>query len=240
MLHSLRSLMGAKVFDDMMDEFGSAHAGKPVETEQFIASAEKAGGKSLKTFFDEWLNKTGLPTGRTGGPFSVVTFYPDIERTLIVYGTQDEEAANREAAQDLRKALLRRGANVDVPIRADSKVTQKELATHHLLLVGRPSTNSVCERFKDRLPVSFGKDSVEVRGKPYAHADTALLVAAENPLEKRNSVVVIAGLGAASTCSAVSRFADRGFSGGEVVILQHGKSSHSLVVASDPAKNRKR
>jgi hypothetical protein len=237
LLHALRTRLGADVFDKMMDDFGTANAGKAVSTEQFVACAEKATGKPLTSFFDEWLNRTGLPSGRTGGPFTVLTFYPDIERTLIVYGTKDEEAANSEAAQELRKALLRRGANVDVAIRADGKVTDKELASHHLLLVGRPSTNRISERFKDRLPVAFDRDSAVVRGKGYAHADTALLVAAENPLAKRYSVVVIAGLGAASTCWAVSSFADRsGPPTGEVVILHRGKTPHALVVQSDPVK----
>ncbi len=237
LLHALRTRLGAEVFDKMMDDFGTVNAGKPVSTEQFVAGAEKAAGKSLAPFFDEWLNKTSLPTGRTGGPFTVLTFYPDIERTIIVYGTKDEEPANREAAHDLRNALLRRGANVDVAIRADDKVTDKELASHHVLLVGRPSTNRIGERFKDRLPVAFGKDSAIVRGKGYAHADTALLVAAENPLDRRYSVVMIAGLGAASTCWAVSSFADRGGPpAGEVVILRRGKTPHVLVVPADPVK----
>jgi hypothetical protein len=237
LLHTLRTRLGADIFDKMMDDFGTANAGKPVSTAEFIAAAEKAAGKSLAAFFDEWLNRTGLPSGRTGGPFTVLTFYPDIERTLIVYGTKDEAATNREATQDLRKALLRRGSNVDVAIRADDKVTNKELASHHLLLVGRPSTNRISERFKEHLPLAFGKDSAVLRGKGYAHADTALLVAAENPLEKRYSVVVIAGLGAASTCDAVTHFADRGGPpAGEVVILRRGKLPHALVVAADPVK----
>ncbi len=238
LLHALRGRLGAEAFDKMMDDFGTANAGKPASTEQFIAAAEKAAGKSLASFFADWLHKTGLPTGRTGGPFTVLTFYPHIERTLIVYGTKDEEPANREAAQDLRNALLRRGANVDVAIRADDKVTDKELASHHVLLVGRPATNRISERFRDRLPVAFGKDSAVVRGKGYAHADTALLVAAENPLAKRYSVVVIAGLSAASTCSAVSPFSDRGgLPAGEVVILRRGKTTQALVVQVDPVKN---
>ena len=233
LLHSLREKLGAETFDKMMDDFGTANAGKAVATAQFTASAEKAAGHSLKAFFDSWLTKTGLPSTPAGGPFTVLTFYPDVERTVIVYGTKDEEAVNREAADDLRKATLRRWANVDVPIRSDQTVTAKELAGCHLLLVGRPAVNRITERFANQLPVAFGKGSMVVRGKAYAHADTAVLAAAENPLDRRSSVVVIAGLGAASTLEAVSRFADRGLPAGEVVILQRGKTPHALVV---PAK----
>jgi hypothetical protein len=239
LLHALRERLGAAAFDRVMDDLGTANAGKEVATAQFIALAEKSAGKSLKAFFDEWLERPGLPAGGQGGPFTVTTFYPDVERTLIVYGTKDEEAANHESAEELRKALLRRGSNVDVPIRKDRDVTDKEMAGHHLLLVGRPSTNRITERFADRLPVTFGKDSAVVRGKAYAHASTALLVAAESPLDRRCSVVVVAGLGAASTHAAAARFSDRGLPAGEVVILRRGKTPHALVVpAKDPAKER--
>jgi hypothetical protein len=240
LLHALRERLGAAAFDRVMDDLGTANAGKEVSTAQLIALAEKSAGKSLEAFFDEWLNRTGLPAGGQGGPFTITTFYPDVERTLIVYGTKDEEEANHESAEELRKALLRRGANVDVPIRKDRDVTDKEMAGHHLLLVGRPSTNRITERFADRLPVTFGKDSAVVRGKAYAHAGTALLVAAESPLDRRCSVVVVAGLGAASTHAASSRFSDRGLPAGEVVILRRGKTPHALVVpAKNPAKKTK-
>ena len=36
-----------------------------------------------------------------------------------------------------------------------------------------------------------------VRGKTYAHPDSAVIVAAENPLSKSHSLVVVAGMGAA-------------------------------------------
>src|SRR6202040_2503378 len=116
------------------------------------------------------------------------------------------------------------------------EATAEELAGNHLLLIGRPSTNRIVELFKDQLPVVFGKESVVVRGKAYAHADTAVLVAAVNPQDQRSSVVVIAGLGAASTVAAASRFADRGLPAGEVVVLQHGKPPQALVVPPKEGK----
>jgi hypothetical protein len=241
LLHALRNQVGAEAFDRMMDDFGTANAGKEVSTEQFTRCAEKAAGKSLAAFFTAWLTRTGLPAAsdedksgkvswRSRGPFSVFTFYSDVERTMIVYGTRDEEAANREAARELRKALLRRWANVEVPIRSDRTVTAEELASHHLLLVGRPATNSISERFKDSLPVTFGSGSAVVRKEAYANADTAVVAAAENPKDRRSSLVVIAGLGAAATVRAVSSFSDRDLPAGEVVILQYGKVPHALVV----------
>jgi hypothetical protein len=240
LLHALRQRLGAAAFDRVMDELGTANAGKPVATAQLIALAEKSASKSLSAFFEEWLQRPGLPEGAQGGPFTVLSFYPELEKTVIVFGTKEEAAANREAAHALRKALLRRGANIDVPVWSDRKVPEKELAGHHLLLVGRPATNALAQRFADRLPVAFGPASAVVRGKAYAHADTALLAAAESPLDRRCSLVVLAGLGAASTYEAAERFSDRGLPAGEVVILRRGKVPHGLVVpGKDMAKKGK-
>src|SRR5262249_55357779 len=45
------------------------------------------------------VDKYGDTAKRDGGVFSVLSFYADPEHTLIVYGTADESAANREAAE---------------------------------------------------------------------------------------------------------------------------------------------
>src|SRR5262249_40556004 len=49
-----------------------------------------------------------------GGVYSVMSFYPEQEHTLIVYGTQDEVPTNREAAAALQKAICERWSNYDV------------------------------------------------------------------------------------------------------------------------------
>jgi hypothetical protein len=170
---------------------------------------------------------------RNGGPFSVLSFYPEVEQALIVYGTRDEVATNREAAVALEQALRRRGANVTVRVKPDTAVSEADLKGHHLLLIGRPDSNALVERFRAGLPVTFGPRSLVVRGKVYAHPGTAVLAAAENPANRRYSVVVIAGLGPASTRAAAPRFAQGKLPAGEVVVLPHGGSPQALVV---PAK----
>src|SRR5207249_4375911 len=160
----------------------------------------KCGGPEA-AFFQPWLERTGLP-GAKGGPFSVQTFWSEIEKVLIVYGTGDEVPTNREAARSLQRALLRRGANVTVPIKSDRQVSAAELKGHHLLLIGRPNSNSVVARCRAALPVSFGDYSFTVRNESLAHANIAVLAAAESPFNRRYSVVVIAGLGASATLRA--------------------------------------
>ncbi len=127
------------------------------------------------------LDKYGQAAKGNGGPFSILTPQAELEQTLIIYGTADERSANREAAEALRQAIRERGSNITVAIRADKSVIDTELQSHHLLLIGRPETNMVVKRFQDALPISFGRGSFAVRQEVYAHPDSAILVAAENP-----------------------------------------------------------
>ncbi len=176
------------------------------------------------------VDKYGRSGRGNGGPFSVLSFYPEWEHTLIVYGTQDEVPTNREGAEALQKAIIKAGSNFTVPIKADRDVTDADLKAHHLLLIGRPDCNRCVERVRDALPVTFGPRSFRVRGEVYAHPRSAVIAAAVNPWNSRYSVVVLAGLGAEATRQSAMELLDRGRAAGEVVVLPAGKPAQALVV----------
>ncbi len=176
------------------------------------------------------IDKYGLVPRRNGGPFTILAFENDLENTLIVYGTQDEATANRAAVELLQTALRRREHNITVAFKKDSEVTEADLKGRHLILIGRPDSNSLVARFRGSLLVSFGPRSFEVRGDTYAHADSAVIAAAANPLDRRYALVVIAGLSAAATLRVVPEFEEGSMSYGEVVIQAHNAAEHALVV----------
>src|SRR5579884_1925936 len=217
-----------------MDEFGRTFAGKPVSTKEFLAFVEGRAGKPVAGLAKTWLEGAGLPDDK-GGSFSVETFQAELERTLIVFGTGDETAMNREAAERLQKAIVQRHSNFTVPVKADSDVTEDDLKNHHLLLIGRPDCNSVTRRCRDALPVAFGTRSFVVREEAYAHAGSAVAAAAENPLNRRYSVVVIAGLSPGATLRAAPLLpAQRA---AEIVVFPDGGGVRSTVKElSWPAK----
>jgi hypothetical protein len=247
LLHELRRRMGTEAFVALMEAFGKENAGKAVCAAQFRAAAEKAAGGKLDGFFDTWLNETGLPPAGPGadkdpdglprgrGPFSVLTPFAELEETLIVYGTAGEQSTCHEAALALQQALREHGPNITVPVKADRAVTDEELKTHHLLLIGRPDTNAVVARFQGSLPVSFGPGSFAVGSDVYAHAGSAVLAAAENPLARRRALVAIAGLDAASTLRAAPLLAAEHRRGAEVIVLPHSGGTRSLVL---PGKDK--
>jgi hypothetical protein len=178
------------------------------------------------------LDKYGQAAKSNGGPFSILSFHDVQEQALIVYGTTGEKPSQREAAEWLQQTLRAMGWNITVPIRADTEISEEELKTHHLILIGRPDTNSLVKKFHHQLPVSFGSGSFAVREEVYAHPDSAVIAAAENPINKRYSLVVLAGLGAASTQRTVSAFASQSERPAEVQILPHRASPRLLVVPS--------
>src|SRR5579884_2178105 len=115
------------------------------------------------------VDKYGKCALANGDPFSVRSFYHDLDHTLIVYGTGDEVPTNREAAQALQRAIITSWSNITVPIKADKDVRDADLKDHHVLLIGRPDSNSVVARWQGKLPVHFGWRSFQVRRRVYAH-----------------------------------------------------------------------
>jgi hypothetical protein len=228
-LHQLRAYLGDPLFEDTMDSFGRANAGKKVSTAQFQTFIEKKTGKHLHEFV-----KSLRPSPLSAGApvFSIFSFHAEQESTLIVHGTADEAPTNREAAESLQKSLREAWQNHTVPIKSDQDVTEAELKTHHLLLVGRPDSNLIAARFCKTLPITFGRHSFVARGKTYANPGSAVIAAADNPLNHRYSMVLVAGLSAESTLHAPAKcFGTRGQRPAEVLVLPSGATPQALVLS---------
>jgi hypothetical protein len=227
-LNALRHLLGDPLFEETMDSFGRAHAGKKVTTAEFQAHVEKAAGKSLADFFEKWVRQPGHAK-QNDAAFSILSFAGEQEDTLIVYGTAEEVPTNREAAEAMQKAIRESWSNITVPIKSDQEVSEAELKTHHLILIGRPGTNLLAERFRKALPIRFGGGSFVVRGKTYANPGSAVVAAASNPLNPRYSLVIVAGLSAESTLRAPG-FMGRSARPAEVLVLPQGEQALALVI----------
>jgi hypothetical protein len=225
-LHALHGCLGDPLFADTMDAFGRANAGKKVSTAQFQAHLAKT-GKPLDTFVRA-LHSNPLPPGAP--VFSFQSYQSEQEDTLIVYGTTDETPTNREAAESLQKLLRESRQNRTVPIQSDKETTDANLKSHHLLLIGRPDSNALVARFRKHSPIPFGPRSFVAESKTYAHPGSAVIAAADNPLNPRYSMVIVAGLSAESTLSAPAKlFAnDRA---AEVLVLAHQGQARALLVS---------
>jgi hypothetical protein len=169
-----------------------------------------------------------------GGRYGLFGFYSDLNDSLIVYGTTNEEATNRETATLLQKAIARSWPNIYVPIRSDREATSEELKSHHLLLVGRPSTNAVLEQMHDALPIAFGSQSFTVGQDVYAHWRTGVVAAAENPLNARFTIVALSGLSADATLGLPAELTAKIENNCDLLLLPHdGKRTPIAVPAKD-------
>lgn len=175
------------------------------------------------------VDKYGTTARSNGSPFTILTFENELEQVLIVYGTTDEQTGNIEAARLLQKSLRRREHNVQAKMKADREVTEEDIRTHHLLLVGRPTTNALTARFEGQVPIRFGSGSFEVRGEVYAHQESAVIVAGENPANPRYSIVVIAGLSSLGTYQIITKFEENVFTYAPVVILPNAGEEDAFV-----------
>jgi hypothetical protein len=305
LLHTLRGIVGAQRFDELMDEYGHANGGKRVTTADFQAFLEKGTDKKLAPVFEWWLHSKGLPhvavrrvdtkssgkrwattvdidinqagpmlpvrisvetetedlskeevvsAGHTrtvvttdqrpeqvtvdkygltardnGSPFTILTFDNELEQTLIVYGTADEETGNREAARVLQQSLRRREHNVQPAVKPDREVTDADLRTHNVVLVGRPATNTISARFAEHFAVHFGTQSFDVRDEVYADPESAVIAAADNPLNPRYELVLMAGLSSLGTLQIMPQFEDDIFTYAPIVILPKGREEVDVV-----------
>jgi len=161
-----------------------------------------------------------------GGVNSLQTFERALEHSLIVCGSGPEHASHREAAELLQRRIATQWSNYSVPIKSDREVTDDDLKSNHLLLVGRPTQNSLTERFRSEFRVEFGRGSFTIADQTYAHPGSAVTAAARNPANPRLSLVVFAGLGAEST----RRVAQAATSPCEVMIWPAAGGQHSLVL----------
>ena len=232
-LAAIRREMGDKAFLAFMDAFGRAHAGRPVSTDEFLAEAEKAHGKPLGGTVRDLITKSEEPRSPS---WSIDAFHAELDRTLIVVGTRKDVAAQREAGERLQRQIARLWPNIYVPIKTDESVTDDDLKSHHILLVGRPESNAAMSGLVANLPVTFGPTSFQVAGDTFGHASSAVIAAGANPRNRRYEVVAFTGLGAEATWRCVESLPGRQDEASNVLILAVGSSPRSLVVRAPEAK----
>lgn len=175
------------------------------------------------------VDKHGTTARGNGSPFTIFTMDDELEHALIVYGTQDEEVGNHEAAKLLQTALRRREHNVQPPIQADRDVSDDELRGRHLLLVGRSATNALSQRLAAQWGVEFGPRSFAVRGQRYTHPESAVMAAGDNPLDPRCSAVLMAGLSSLGSYQLMGKLADDVLGYAPVVVVPFARGTRELV-----------
>ncbi|MEI8016682.1 MAG: C45 family autoproteolytic acyltransferase/hydrolase [Schlesneria sp.] len=236
LLAELRRQIGPEKFIKCLDEFGQAHAGQEVTTEQFRTHLKSFAGAEATAIFDRWQTEKMSDEFSLINPWTIFSHEVEPDRVLIVYGTIHDRAAQKEAAAHLQTEIMRRFANVLSPMKSDTEVTDEDLKTHYLLLVGHSLTNRISERFlekSNKFPVKFGRQSFTVEGELYAHPETWVVAAGENPFNPRYSAVIFAGMNAASTWRCVRNLPDSKEPNPQVILNASGKRKRMFRVRDE-------
>ncbi len=188
LLDALRRSMGDDKFYALMKDFFDKNTTKTVHASDFIAAA----GPAQQELFGKWLNGTGLPDAADGPMYSASDLRRKLGSTIIVYGTLIEAGANRYAAEQWEKQFLDQFESA-VPIRKDFEVTERELADHDVLFIGRPETNSALAAWAKPLALDYDGAVFQLAGKDHSSENDALVLAATNPLNKKRMVLIAAG-----------------------------------------------
>ena len=198
LLHQLRERIGLTVLRDLLDQFGTRHGGEEVTSGAFLAHLRRNLEGDSADWFASQLTRPA-PFDVETNDWTIFSFEEEPERTLIVYGTRRDRAAQQEAAGLLQREVGRRFSNATLTIKADHELTAEDCRSHHLLLIGRPASNSQVASLGGQLPVRFGQNSFRVRGETWSDPSAGVVCAGPNPHNNRFSLVVFAGLGAEAT-----------------------------------------
>jgi hypothetical protein len=222
-LHALREFLGAEKFVEALDAFGRANAGREVSARQFADFLGERTGRDVAG----WLADRGADPAVGGPVFTTASWLHEAGSAVIVYGTAGDNSANRAAAAALAKVVRVSHGNVVVSVKSDTEAADADLTGRHVVLVGRPATNRIADRFAAAFPVTFGAGSIAVGDEVFAHDGTAVVAAGTNPQSPRYSAVLVAGLSA----DATYRVCERGsFPSAEVCVYPTGGGPRRLIV----------
>jgi dienelactone hydrolase len=119
------------------------------------------------------------------------------ESFLCVRGTGKpwHEATQNFADEELKRfaAEWDRFLRGELPIKDDVDVTSEDLALHHLILFGDPSSNSLIAQALDGLPLQWDKETIKLGGQSVKAADHVPVLIYPSPLNANRYVVLNSG-----------------------------------------------
>jgi dienelactone hydrolase len=148
---------------------------------------------------------TGLhKTPRLEGPI----YHAFMSSFIIVHGTGGDDR-DRRVAQDEAKVLAdrwNRWARGRARVKADKDVTDEDIASANLILVGDINNNLLIPRVADRLPIRIDDSGVQFGDQRWEGDDIGLKMVHPNPLNPERYVVLFTGTTWRGVYQVVGRF----------------------------------
>ena len=109
-----------------------------------------------------------FPVG-CGNFYEMADFVEDFHHTLMVYGTGRQIEANHTLAQRWQETVGDAYTEILVPLRKDCEITDKEIATHDLMVLGQPEDRDPRTRLCQTPPLTQLPQTLTILGASRRH-----------------------------------------------------------------------
>lgn len=154
---------------------------------------EKLAGLGFaKTADGSWRRESMAKSGKRHGMSGPIDDF-QTDRLLYVYGTGGSPEENARL-EKVAKKISNRGLGTEFPCKADVAVTDEELRTCNLVLVGTPSTNRLTARVADGLPLRWEERGLRLGSTLVEGEGVGACLIHPNPLATDRYIVVLSAL----------------------------------------------
>ncbi|MCP5105058.1 MAG: hypothetical protein GY950_16845 [bacterium] len=133
-------------------------------------------------------------------------FIDDFHHTLMVYGTSRQIEANHTLALRYQTVLADAYVEILPPLRKDSEITEKELGSSDLIVLGGTADNGLMGIMAEKLGLELGKNYFRWQGKTYGDSDDGLFVVFPNPFNREKVVYLVIGNSALELYEITKKF----------------------------------
>jgi aminopeptidase N len=137
-LHMLRMEVGDTVFQKIIQTYYNQYKGGNAETKDFAAVAEKVFGKNLKSFFDQWLYRSGVPrlkfktiNTKEGTRFTIEQVQKDLYQfslsVNVETATSKEMTTTFPMAERVKTVMLPKGQIIKLVVDPNSTLLYEEV-----------------------------------------------------------------------------------------------------------------
>jgi hypothetical protein len=123
--------------------------------------------------------------------YTFSNYFDDFHHAIFVYGTSRQIEANHTLTLRYRDTLADRYTEILPPVKKDSEISEEELASHDVFVLGSPVDNGLMERMVKKLGLSVGKNFFQWQGKTFGAADDGLFAAFPNPFNPQKTVYLV-------------------------------------------------
>jgi hypothetical protein len=138
--------------------------------------------------------------------YTFSNYFDDFTSGLLVYGTHRHTEANRASALRFQTILADQFTETFAPVRQDAALTDADLSSHDLIVLGGAADNALVARLAPPLGIVAGKNFFRWEGKTYGEADDGLFVAMPNPWNSSKAVYLFLGNSALEVYQMTKRF----------------------------------